>query len=144
MFGRNIEPEEDSITLKEALGILKENVGDYFVARRELLEIELGEASAVLAKKVALLLMAAVMGVFAYFLFWVVAIMLIAQVLQGHLGEFFASLGEWVLVSGVVVVIHAVVLVVLLKMLKRKPDVELFAVTKSELQKDKEWLARNK
>ena len=140
----NYPQQEDDmrdISVKEALSILKENTADYIAARRELLQIEAKEASQVLGKKLAMAVVLVVGCVFSYILFWGVVIAL-GGYLYAHLAGGCPCWGA--VLSGIaVLLLHVIVAVVLVKKLKRKPDFELFGMTKAEFRRDKEWLEEN-
>lgn len=138
------EQEEPSLSLREAIGLLKGSAGEYFSARKELIQIEAKEASYFVTQKILIAIVAAVMGLFTYGLFWLVVISIGAFWIHGKLGSQLDYLAEWAIVGGAVLAFHVIVLLILVKKLKEKAGFELFAMTKSELKKDKEWLEENR
>ena len=137
------EPDElGELSLRESLGVLKENAADYLAVRSELLRIEAKEASHVLSKKIALAVALAVVAIFGYFLFWSLVIFMGGGFLDKQMGADAAISGVGV-IALVVLAIHVVAGIVLLKKLTKKPDFELFEMTKAEFKKDKEWLEEN-
>ena len=138
------EEEERSLSLRDAVNILKGSAGDYFAARRELLQMEAKEASQFLGKKLILALVLLILGFFTYVLFWGTLITMGAHYLEGSFGGLGEAIGDWPCVAILVIKLHILVLLILVAKLKKKADFELFSVTKSELQKDKQWLEENK
>lgn len=139
------EPQEE-LSLRDAIQILKGSAGDYFAARKELLQIESKEASEFLMKKIAIVIALTVVGLFTYFLFWLAVITAGAKILKDAVGneKVITVTGTWPIVGAVVVVLHICALFILVKKLKKKADFELFQMTKSELNRDKQWLEENK
>jgi len=139
LFSKKPEPSGE-ISLRESLGILKENAGDYFAARKELLQIEVKEASEVIGQKLVLVVIAAVMAVFTYFLFWLLVI--------GAVALLFSQWACWCTTLPIsallVLLIHGVGLFIVVKKIKQKPPYPLFEMTKAELLRDKEWVKENR
>lgn len=128
--------------LKEAIFALKDSGMEYIQSKSELALIEAKEAADVAKKKAAAGAVAAFFAVFTYAILLILAYSLIlkyAADLLDNVSEA-TTLDNSQIVLILLLVIHLIVLLCSFCKLKKKPSVELFAITKSEIQKDKLWL----
>ena len=129
--------------LKHAAMSLKDSSLGYLQAKVELAAIETKEASEYAKKKLVLALAFLFVGVFTY------AIILLT--VHGFVTQFAAKTLEKIsnvtglnssnIVLSVMLLFHIFILIILVNMLGKKTEEKLFTLTKSEFQKDKQWLA---
>lgn len=130
-------------SLREGIIFFKDALTEYLSARKELFQIEAREVSSFLFKKVVLFVCLLFLLSFSYLLFWLVCISALANVLEHLLKETAAWLhiiGFWPLIALCVLVFHCAVIFHLIKYLRVAADFTMFEITRSELQKDKQWI----
>lgn len=143
MLGRRNSPDPADPSSDESSGsiskILK-GLQEYLAARTELLGIESAEASQYAKRQAKLGIICAVAAFFGYAL----ALVAIIGILGNILGIFLdASPLEDHAVHIVALIVGAIHLFVAYRMLRKlsqPPETPLFEVTRSEFQKDRQWI----
>ncbi len=110
----------------------------YVAARLELLDIESREAGRFVVRQGILAAALAVVALFAYALILVALVAVLGQWLSSTWPATFAS--GWPTAALTLGVLHVIVAGVLIALLRRKNPARLFDYTRSEFQKDREWL----
>ena len=128
--------------LKEAIVTLKDSGVDYIKSKSELAMIESKEAGDYIKGKLNVAVVALFVAIFTYAIFLILAHSLALSMFAGILGKMHETLrltqSQIVLIG--MLLIHLLLLVIFLMKLAKKPESELFALTKSELKKDQAWL----
>lgn len=127
---------------RDSLGELCRGLNEHLKARAELLGIETGEAASFLARKAACAIAAAILSGIAYAVVGIALVSLLGRWLEASWPDTFAGLG-WQLVALAAGVMHLLAALVLFRRLKGKPARPLFEFTRSEIQKDRQWLTDN-
>ena len=135
---RTTAAQEDS-----AAGQMKRAVAEFLSARIELAGIEAREAAGFTARKVAYAVVLAMCGFFVWVLVLAGLSGLLSDWTQKQLADSLPGVPGWVMVVFGLAVIHALIAVVFLFLLKRKPATPLFELTRKEIENDKAW-AKNK
>lgn len=129
--------------LKQAALSLKDSGIGFIQAKTELAAIEAKEAAAYAKKKITIGIITAFFATFSYVLFLVLAYGMILQ----YAGQFISKVSSITTLNDsntvILLLLLANLLVSLIFLLKlsKKPQEEFFPLTKSEFQKDKQWLA---
>ena len=140
MTAGSASPQEE---LKYAAMSLKDSSLSYLQAKAELAAIETKEASEYARKKLSLGLGALVVGIFTH----AILLILIHGIILGSPPKILEQLANSIGLSNsnfillVMLLFHLVLFFFLFYKLGKKPEEELFSHTKSEFQKDKQWLA---
>ncbi|MGJ8656237.1 MAG: hypothetical protein ACSHX6_07290 [Akkermansiaceae bacterium] len=129
--------------LKQAAMSLKDSSLSYMQAKSELAAIEAKEAATYAKKKISIGIITAFFGVFSYALFLLLAYGVILQFAGDQITKIsnIITLNESNTVILLMMIFHLFLFLIYLVKLSKKPQEELFALTKSEFQKDKQWLA---
>ncbi len=133
-------------SLKQAAISLKDSGIGYLQAKTELAAIEATEAAIYAKKKVTLGIITAFFATFCYALFLFLSYGLILQ----YAGQFISKVSNVTTLNDSNTVVLLLLLfnlflfLIFLLKLSKKPSEELFPLTKSEFQKDKQWLAEIK
>ncbi|MDB9741550.1 phage holin family protein [Akkermansiaceae bacterium] len=132
----------DDLTLKQSVAYFKHSAKDYFATKAELLLIEVQEAAEFAKGKIIAVVLLGLFALVTYLLLWVFFIGLGAVLLNGKLGVISELGAEWLVFLFASIVFHVIAILVVLLKLKKKPDGELFEITKLELNRDKQWLGK--
>ncbi len=129
--------------LKQAAMSFKDSGISYLQSKTELAAIEAQEAAEYTKKKLSLGLTVVLLGIFTYALFLILLHGMIIQIAEHPLAKITSSTGlnSSNIVLLLMFLLHLFFLVISMIKLSKKPEEELFALTKSEFQKDKQWLA---
>ncbi len=128
--------------LKEAISSLKNSSLGYLQSKSELAAIEAKEAAEHAKKKISLGAVTAFFAIFTYALFLILA----HSVLLKFTAPYLEKIGKVIpldnhqIILLIFFVFHLLILLIYRCKLSKKPQGELFALTKSEIQKDKLWL----
>jgi len=129
--------------LKHAAISLKDSSLEYLQAKAELATIEAKEASGYAKKKLFLGLFTIVVGVFTH----AILLILIHGIILASPPKTLEHLSSSINLNNsnfillVMLLLHFTFFIFLVVKLSKKPEEELFSLTKSEFQKDKQWLA---
>lgn len=132
--------------LKQATISLKDSSLSYIQSKAELAAIEAKEAGNYAKHKISLAFMAAFFGVFSYAL----SLFLIYGVVLQHASESISGISKLLNLNAsntiilLMMIFNFIIFFIYLFKLSKKPKEELFSLTKSEFQKDKQWLAEIK
>lgn len=137
-------PDFREIKVTDTIAFLKESGGDYLKAKIELASIEAKEAAEVTARKVAAGIKLAFFAFFAYLLLLATLVGAGTQLLEGKINILEQHIGTWPVVTLGLFIVHLLLVVVFIDKLKAKSNEVLFAITKAELEKDKQWLQQLK
>ncbi len=128
----------------ESISDMKKALSSFLAARVELASLEAKEAAAFATKKVIYLALLAISG----FFIWCLVLAGITGVLAPFATKWLSESGSWLpgwcAVLFALALIHALVVLVCVVLLKKKPSEELFALSRQELKNDKQWLGKNK
>lgn len=127
-------------SIVETVQSLKSSSMGYLASKAELASIEAKEAATHAKKKISLGLTTAFFAFFTYALFLILSYGVISHYLSSHLEAYAEYLPVPYLIVLGMFLFHLLILFIYLIRLSKKPKEEWFAVTKSELQKDKQWL----
>jgi len=129
--------------LKHAASSLKDSSIGYLQAKTELAAIEVKEASEYAKKKLSIGLAVLFIGTFTYAIFLILLHGIILQSAAKALENLSNDIGlnSSNIVLLLMFIFHFILLIICMVKLGKKPEEELFALTKSEFQKDKQWLA---
>jgi len=123
---------------------MKEALSNFIAARLELASIEAKEAAGLLGKKA---LYGVVLAISAFFC-WALLLAGITGVVAPHASEWLAGKADWLPGWAAVIlalgILHAIVAVICLCCLRKKPTTPLFELSRKEIENDKEWLKQNK
>ncbi len=128
--------------VKDAISSLKNSSLDYLQSKSELAVIEAKEAAEITKKKISLGVVTGFFALFTYTLFLILA----HSILLKFTASYLALLGKYIpldnhqLILLSFLIIHLIILLRCVSKLNKNSPVELFALTKSEIQKDKQWL----
>ncbi|NNC89659.1 MAG: phage holin family protein [Akkermansiaceae bacterium] len=111
----------------------------YLQARLDLFALESKEAAGVVARQGVLGVLLALAAFFAYVLILAAAVSLLGQWLASAWPDAFATVG-WEVAALGFGLLHVLAAAAFFLLLRRKPDPPLFEYTRSEFQKDREWL----
>ncbi|MBK1831443.1 phage holin family protein [Verrucomicrobiaceae bacterium R5-34] len=123
---------------------LKQALSGFFAARVELASIEAKEAAGFVSQKIVHAVIMAACGFFIWCLVLAGITGVLAPIVGGWLADSVAWLPGWCAVLFGLALLHAIVALICLMRLKKKPSEELFGLTRQELENDKQWLKRNK
>jgi len=129
------------MSLKDAVVLFKDSASSYVGARKELFTIEAKEAAEYSGRKVAALAVVALTGLFTWLLLMAAFVAALGYWFSTEMGM--GGYG-WAVAALCLSLIHLMVLFVFLAKFKKKPESELFEMTKAELNKDKQWLQEAK
>jgi uncharacterized membrane protein YqjE len=134
------DPEE---SLKQVAMSLKDSSIGYMQAKAELAAIETKEAAAFAKQKISLGILTAFFAIFSYALFLMLAYGLILQYATTFISNISktTTLTKSNTVILIMMMFNILFFLIYLLKLSKKPQEELFSLTKSEFQKDKQWLA---
>lgn len=129
--------------VKHAAISLKDSSLGYIQAKAELAAIEAKEASVFAKKKLSIALVTLFLSIFTYAIFLVFVYGFILQSAAKPLASVASNIGlnSSNIVLLLMLLSHLIILTFCVIFLGKKPEEELFALTKSEFQKDKQWLA---
>ncbi len=129
--------------LKQSAMSLKDSSLGYMQAKTELAAIEAKEAATYAKQKISVGVITAFLGLFSYALFLLLAYGVIIQFAGEYIRKIFKPiyLNESNALILVMMVFHLFLFLIYLIKFSKKPKEELFSLTKSEFQKDKQWLA---
>jgi uncharacterized membrane protein YqjE len=122
---------------------LKDSSIGYMQAKTELAAIEAKEAATYAKKKISVGVIAAFFAVFSYAIFLFLAYGMILQYADEIISKIsnITTLTESNAVILIMLLFNFFLFLIFLVKLSKKPQEELFSLTKSEFQKDKQWLA---
>lgn len=137
---RDTEPHEG---LKQAAMSLKDSSLGYIQAKTELAAIEAKEATTFAKQKISLGIVTAFFATFSYALLLILAYGIILQYPGKYISNIskITTLNDSNAVILLMMVFNFFLFLIYLVKLRKKPQEELFSLTKSEFQKDKQWLA---
>lgn len=121
---------------------LKNSSLGYMQAKTELAAIEAKEAASFAKQKIGIGIITAFFGLFSYALFLILAYGVILQ----FAGRYIRKISELIYLNEsnaiilAMMIFHLFLFLIYLLKLSKKPQEELFSLTKSEFQKDKQWL----
>lgn len=118
---------------------LTQGLQDYLCARIELLALESQEAAAVAKQKGTLGLAMAVTAIFGYALILVALVALTGNALSALLSPTLAPF-SWPIAALLFGILHFLAAYLLYNKLRRKAPNPLFEITRSELEKDRQWI----
>lgn len=134
----------DEPSVGETSGQMKEALSGFVAARLELASIEAKEAADFAVRKVVA---GAILGISAFFVWLLVLAGLtgwLAPVADRWLDGKAGQLPGWAAVLFTLAILHAIMAVVCLLLLKKKPSTPLFELSRQEIENDKQWLKENK
>ena len=140
MEPKNPAPYE---SLKQTAISLKDSSLGYLQAKTELAAIEAKEAAIYAQKKISLGIITAFFATFSYAFFLILAYGIIRQ----FAGQFISKVSSITTLNDsntvilLLLLFNLLLFLIFLLKLSKKPQEELFQLTKSEFQKDKQWLA---
>ena len=129
--------------LKQAAISLKDSSLGYIQAKTELAAIESQEAASYAKKKISIGIITAFFGIFSYALF----LLLIFGMIQQFADKYVSKISKIITLNNsntvilLMMLFHLLLFLIYLVKLSKKPAEEFFSLTKSEFQKDKQWLA---
>lgn len=127
-----------------ATAVMKRAVSEFVSARMELAAIEAKEAAEFTIRKVV---SAVVLTVCAFFT-WTLVLAGLAGLLAGWAENLAADrvpgVSGWVIILFALAILHALVAIIFLLILKKKPAVPLFELTRQEIKNDKAWAKSSK
>ena len=142
MLGRRQSPDSADSSSDESSGSiphLLRGLQEYLAARTELLGIESAEASQFAKQQALHGIILAVAALFGYSLLLVAVIAIfgavIAPLLPSPLNDF-----GWHIIAIAAGSLHFLLAFRMLRKLRRPPGAPLFEVTRSEFQKDRQWI----
>jgi len=129
--------------LKQAAMSLKDSSLGYMQAKAELAAIEAKEAATFAKQKISVGIVTAFFGFFSYALFLILAYGAILQFAGKYISQIsnIITLNDSNTVILLMMMSNLFLFLIYLVKLSKKPKEELFSLTKSEFQKDKQWLA---
>jgi len=129
--------------LKGVAGSLKDSTLAYLGAKAELTAIETKEAADFAQQRLKLGMTTAFFAIFSYALFLILLHGIILQHAENFITRLsqILTLNESSTVILLLLIANVFIFIVYLLKLSKKPQEELFALTKSEFKKDKQWLA---
>ncbi|MCP5538099.1 MAG: phage holin family protein [Akkermansiaceae bacterium] len=140
----DLDTSIDEPSLGETSSQMKSSLSSFVAARIELASIEAKEAAQFAASKAV---QGIILGISVFF-FWTLVLAgltgVLAPVADNWLKDKADWLPGWAAVLFALAVIHAIVAVVILICLKKKPASPLFELSRQELENDKQWLKQNK
>ena len=128
----------------ESISDMKKALSSFLAARVELASLEAKEAAQFAVKKLSHLAILAISGFFLWALVLAGLTGVLAPFATQWLGDKVPYIPGWCLVLFALALIHAVVVVICISLLKKKPSEELFSLSRQELENDKKWLGKNK
>lgn len=138
------DQDQAHIDIGDTVSFLAQSGGTYVKAKAELAAIEAKEAASQMGAKAAAGAKAAFFGVFAYIMLMATLIGVGTQLLQGHIPQLEEHVGTWPIVTTILFLLHIIIAVIFIDKLKKAGNTPLFTLTKSELEKDKQWLQEMK
>jgi len=127
-------------SLAELIEFIKDSAGNYLIAKAELTSIEAKEAGEVMAERIGLFIKVAFVGFFTYILMLVALIGIGTKLLEGTMAPIEEHIGTWPIVALILLILHLLLLFIFIDKLKSSSRIELFKISKEELQKDKQWI----
>ena len=129
--------------LKQTAASLRDSGLGYLQAKAELAAIEATEAAGFAKKKISVGLTTIFIGFFSYAIFLILLHGLALQFAEKYITQIseIITLNNSNTVLLIMMILHFLVLLIFLLKLSKRPQGEFFSLTKSELQKDKQWLA---
>lgn len=127
----------------ETAGGLKSALSGFIAARKELLAIEAKEAAGFAAKKATLAVVLALCGFFVWCLVLVAVTGIAAPLADSLISGGVDWLPGWCAVLLALALLHALAALVCVLLLRKKPADPLFALSRRELENDKQWLKKN-
>lgn len=139
-------PPDDNteLDIKDTVSYLAQSGASYLKTKAELAAIEAQEAAAEIGKKAAAGSKAAFFGIFAYTLLIATLIGAGSNLLQGKIPQIEKYIGTWPIITGALFILHIIAAVIFIDKLRKAGKQPLFSLTKSELEKDKQWLQEMK
>ncbi|MEO1857243.1 MAG: phage holin family protein [Rubritalea sp.] len=137
-------PPERDFTIKDTLDYLKESGSDYLRAKTELASIEAKEAANEAVKRAILGASLAFFGLFSYILLLTTLVGIFSELLEGKLSNLEQYVDTWPVVTFGFFLVHLLFVFIFLDKLKTTSKKTLFAHTKAEIEKDKQWLQQIK
>ncbi len=128
----------------DSTSVMKRAVSEFVSARMELAAIEAKEAAEFTVRKVVSAVVLALCAFFAWSLALAGLTGLLADWAEQQLADHLTGVPGWVIVLFGLSAIHAIVAVVFVIILKKKPSAPLFELTRQEIENDKVWVKSNK
>lgn len=135
--------EEHPPSPRKSAQALRRSLRDHLQARAALLGMEAEEAGKFLARRGALVVIAAIAVFFCYTLFLIAAVSLVGRWLEFSWPKTFDGIG-WQIAALVISFLHLLLALALVAKVKRKPSHPLFEFTRAEFEKDRQWLDQDK
>ncbi len=135
------QPEENSYSpgLREEVTSLAKGTGDFLSARAELLSIEGKEAAGLLSKRLARFAIGILFLIFAYFLILAGGVHFLGIFMSEKLTGPFAG---WAGAALIISVLHLILAIIFISKARSRSERPLFELTRSEWQKDQQWLSQ--
>lgn len=133
------KPGDGSSSVRDGFASFADGLRQYLLARGELLAIEAREATRVAGRKGTLAFLLATAVFFGYALLLVAAVALVGQWLGGILPGSWSHFG-WQTAAVLAGLLHLAMAALCYRALRQSPREPLFEVTRSEFQKDRQWL----
>ncbi len=129
--------------LKQAALSLKDSSLSYIQSKAELAAIESSEAATYAKQKITILILTAFFGLFTYALILILSHGIILSSCPTLINKIASTTGlnESNSSTLILLILNFILFLLYLLKLRKKPSEELFALTKSEFKKDKQWLA---
>ena len=140
----SLTPRAADDSSPESIGDMKKAMSGFIAARMELIGIEAKEAAGFAAKKATHGVILAICGFFIWCLVLTALTGILAPVASGYLEGSVDWLPGWCAVLLVLALLHTVVALVCVIRLRKKPTDPLFALSRQELENDKQWLKKNR
>lgn len=137
-----MEKEIQTQGLSETSGSMKNALNSFVSARIELASIEAKEATVFAKKKAAAGLILSIALFFTWALVLAGLIGILAPLFDKLLADKLDWLPAWTLVVIILAALHALIAMICVSKLKKKSDVELFELSRREIQNDKKWLSK--
>jgi TRAP-type C4-dicarboxylate transport system permease small subunit len=133
----------DTIGSDDETSVMKHAVSEFVSARMELAAIEAKEAAEFTVRKIVSAVTLALCLFFVWALLLAGVTGLLANWAQRQLSPHIPGVPGWVIILFALAILHALVGIILIMILKKKPVAPLFELTRQEIENDKAW-AKNK
>ncbi|BDS06124.1 hypothetical protein NT6N_11640 [Oceaniferula spumae] len=134
----------EGVNSRGTVGEMKQALSGFVAARVELASIEAKEAAGFAASKVVHGVILALCGFFIWCLVLAGLTGVLAPIAGKWLADKVAWLPGWCAVIFALAIIHAIVALICVILIRKKPAAPLFELTRQELENDKQWLRKNK
>lgn len=142
---RDTPPNDNTeLDIKDTVSYLAQSGASYLKTKAELAAIEAKEAAAEIGQKASAGSKAAFFGIFAYALLIATIIGAGTRLIEGKIPQLEQYIGTWPIITAALFFLHIIIAVIFIDKLKKSGNNPLFPLTKSELEKDKQWLQEMK